>query len=74
MSKKMNKSKAVSICVYALKHGQPAASNKYGITKQRVSEIFRCHKSTVFFERELAGEDGADRNFKELQKIFRRPL
>ena len=74
MSRKMDKRRATSICAYALKHGQTAAANKYGVSKQRVSRIFSCHKSTVLFDYELVEKDGKPRNFKELQEIYKRPI
>jgi len=74
MSRKMDKERAVEICLYALKHGQSKAASVFGLSKQRVSKIFRCHKSTVLMEHELTDEDGKERSFKELQEIFRRPI
>lgn len=74
MSRPMNKRRATSICVYALKNGTAKAAARYGVSKQYVSKLFSCHKSTLFFKSELVDDEGNERDYKTLKQIFNNPM
>jgi hypothetical protein len=70
MSKPMPTKKAIKICDLALKVGLEQAGKSFGISKERVRQIFSCHKSRVLFSYELYDKDGKERNFNELRKVY----
>ena len=72
MSKKMPTKRAMKIADAALRLGLEGAARQYGMTKQRVKQIFDCHKSRVLFAYELFDDEGKERNFRELRKIRNR--
>jgi hypothetical protein len=69
MSKKMPTKRAIKIADAALRLGLDGAARQFGMTKQRVQQIFSCHKSRVLFTHELIDNEGNERKFSELRKI-----
>ena len=70
MSQKNSMLKIKKICMNAMKHGVDISAKMNGISKGRVSKIFRENKQSVFMLHEIYDESGRERNFNELRRIF----
>lgn len=75
MSRKLPEKQIRKICLTALREGiTDKTAAELGITKGRLSQIFSKQKFTVLMPHEIYDNCGKERNFKDLQKVFKLSL
>lgn len=75
MSKRLPKSRIVEVVKTALELGiNEKSAARLGISKGRISTIFRKQKFIVLMDHEVFDKDGKERSFKDLRKIYNQSL